>query len=249
MTIVLSPPTHLGCQFYFYPQDREIGERIALGKFEPYLTKLFLKELKAEMKVVDIGANIGYYSILAAKAGCRVLAFEPEKKNFELLLENIKLNKVSEKIRPFNLALGDKRGQLKLNVSFKNFGDHSFFSKKDKVELVRVDTLDNLVGQKIDFIKSDTQGYESRIFAGAINTITKYKPTILYEHWFTNPPELLDYFLYETEEYWQIRRKLKNREVESVNIWATKNPLSFKQRYGDFWLKKYLKQKLNRPKT
>lgn len=249
MTIVLSPSTYFGSKFYFYAQDREMGERIALGKFEPYLTKLFLRELRAGARVIDIGANLGYYSVLAGKMGCEVLAFEPEENNFKLLLENIKINKLQRKIRPFCVALGNKVGKIDLNVSLENFGDHSVFERRNRSVSVLMDKLDNLVINKIDFIKSDTQGAEAMIFAGANKTLCKYKPTIMYEHWFSNPPDLSRYFLYEIEEYWQVRQKMMQKRQESVNVWATKNPLTFYQRFGDFWFKKYLKSKFGKSKT
>ncbi len=250
MTIALSPVGKLGSQFFFNTADREIGERIALGKFEPFLTKLVLDYLRPGMNIVDAGANIGYYSVLAAKLGCNVFAFEPNKHNYELLIKNIKYNKVEKQIKAYQIALGDKKKKTKLYLSKVNFGDHSIFATKDRQkEEVKMDRLDDLIKNiKIDFIKSDTQGAEEQIFKGACKLIQKYMPEILFESW-DEKITLDNYHFYLVDEYLQFRSESRKFFGESVNIWATKKSLSFMEKYRDFWFKKLVKQVLNLPKT
>ena len=79
--------------FFYLENDRYIGQRAAVGKYEPYETQLILRQAKVGGTVIDVGANIGYYTlILADKVGKngKVYAFEPDKINFEILEKNIK---------------------------------------------------------------------------------------------------------------------------------------------------------------
>ena len=71
----------------------------------------------------DVGANVGLYSIYAARFGkCRVYAFEPESQNFALLVENIALNQVAENCQPACLAISEKSGLGSLNVRYVTKG-------------------------------------------------------------------------------------------------------------------------------
>lgn len=250
MTIALSPVGRLDSQFYFDVADRQIGERIALGKFEPYLTKLVIDFLQPKMVVVDAGANIGYYTVLAAKKGCLVYAFEPNKYNYELLVKNIKLNKVEKLVKAFNLAVGDQNKKVKLYLSKENLGDHSIFESKNRryedATMVKLD--DQLANTKIDFIKSDTQGAEEMVFTGGGNIIKKYGPVMLFETW-NRKINLDNYFIYSIDEYLQFRKTFKDFVGESTNVWATKKSLSFTEKYRDFWFKKLAKKVLGKPKT
>ena len=78
-------------KFFYLENDRYIGQRIALEKYEPYETQLILRQAKVGDTVVDVGANIGYYTVLLAdkigKTG-KIYAFEPDKTNFEILKKN-----------------------------------------------------------------------------------------------------------------------------------------------------------------
>ncbi len=58
--------------FWYQWDDKFIGQRIALGKYEPYLAKLILEKIKPESVMVDVGANIGYYSLLAGKTAKKI---------------------------------------------------------------------------------------------------------------------------------------------------------------------------------
>ena len=112
--------------FYYLSNDKYIGQRIALEKYEPYETKLILRQVKKSDVAVDVGANIGYYTILLAdkvgKTG-KVYAFEPDKINFEILLKNIKANNL-ENVIAVNVAVGSKNGKDYLYKSSENLGDH-----------------------------------------------------------------------------------------------------------------------------
>ncbi len=118
-------------KFFYLENDRYIGQRVALGKYEPYETQLILRQTKIGDTVVDVGANIGYYTLLLAnkvgKTG-KVYAFEPDKINFEILAKNVKENNL-ENVVMINAAVGKKEGKLKLHRSEENFGDHKLLLK------------------------------------------------------------------------------------------------------------------------
>lgn len=131
----------------------------------------------------DIGANVGLYSLYAARAGknVQVYSFEPHKLNFATLLENIFLNRLETTIHPMALALGDKSGYFHLNynsmesgasmsqLGHSNLSEDRTFVPKLK-ELLHSTTLDSLIesgeAPTPDMIKIDVDGNELLILKG-----------------------------------------------------------------------------------
>ena len=142
---------------------------------EIYLADVYRREtIKEGMNVIDVGANIGVYTVLATeKVGKngKVVAIEPEPKNYKQLLGNIKLNNFQNVI-PIEAALTDHNGIEKLYCS-PWAGCHSLVITKDRIPSVEVSvkTLDKLVEElnlkKIDLIKIDTEGAEIPVLKGA----------------------------------------------------------------------------------
>ncbi len=141
------------------------------------------KEIKKGMNVIDVGAHIGAYTMLAAeKVGeeGKVIAIEPEPKNYQLLIKNIKLNNFKNVI-PVKIALADHEGFKKLYLHPFISADHSLALRKNegfKENLyikIPVKTLDNLVAElnlnKVDIIKIDAEGSELPILRGAERTL------------------------------------------------------------------------------
>ena len=87
-----------------------------LHEFESMAFALHL--LRPDNLFLDVGANIGSYSILAASLGARCLAFEPVPTAYEHLLENINLNRFGNLIDARNIAIGDKKGRLRMTTGF-----------------------------------------------------------------------------------------------------------------------------------
>ena len=152
---------------------------------EIYFEDVYLqKTLKEGMNIIDIGANVGVYTVLAAeKVGKngKVIAVEPEPKNYKRLIENINLNGFKN-IIPQNIALTDHEGSERLYLSSSS-GSHSLSPKEDTISSIEVSlkTLDNLLEElnlkKIDIIKIDTEGSEIPILKGAEKTL-KTNPNI-----------------------------------------------------------------------
>ncbi len=143
------------------------------GEFEPLQTKLFLDSLKPGMVVFDIGANVGYYTLLASKlvgTKGKVYAFEPDPNNLELLKKNVSLNNCSN-VTIVKKALGEKEETAILSLDKANPGESSLAKtageEKVKVEVI---TLDKFIKQKkiqrADVIKMDIEGAEIMALTG-----------------------------------------------------------------------------------
>jgi len=175
--------------------DKYVGELIAsTGQYEPYESELLLKNIKAGDIVIDVGANIGYYTLLFAKKvgeNGKVYSFEPDPISFAILEKNIQDNKFSN-VEAFNIALSYKQEHLSLFISTENLGDHRLYDdhkikrKKTKVVATTLDlffTGKEFKKNKISLIKIDTQGYEPFITKGAKELIKNQKPTLFFEYW------------------------------------------------------------------
>jgi FkbM family methyltransferase len=157
-----------------------IDRMIYLGTFEPLNTYRFRKLLRPGMTVVDVGANIGYFSWLAArKVGPkgRVVALEPHPMNFAVLQAVQKANRI-ECLTPLQAGLSDANGTARIGkIAASQFADRtaSMVDAAPTDPEVPVWTLDELVEKEalttIDLLKIDVDGFESRILRGARRTL------------------------------------------------------------------------------
>jgi FkbM family methyltransferase len=155
----------------------------------------WLESFQSNETLVDIGANIGMYTIYAAAfAGCRVFAFEPESLNYAELNKNIFVNNLHERVSAFPIALSNevKVDYLNLGAFGVAYSHHDFSENTWKEDmkwddkLTRKDarlrqgcvssTLDALVETGLlpvpDHIKIDVDGLEHRVIAGCRKTLT-----------------------------------------------------------------------------
>ena len=137
--------------------------------------------LKPGATVVDVGANIGYYVLLAANRvgqSGRIIAFEPEPDNLVELRMNVECNGLSNvEIRPF--AVGAETGQIVFATGV-NGRVCSGMAASDTVR-VPIVTLDTTLTDTIDMIKIDVEGYEGEVLAGAESTIKQCRPNLFVE--------------------------------------------------------------------
>ncbi|HEY0740168.1 MAG TPA: FkbM family methyltransferase [Chryseosolibacter sp.] len=118
--------------------------------------------------VVDIGANIGMFSLYAAINGARkVYAFEPNRKSFEILCKNIEVNKFTDIIIPFNEGVSDTDGKiiyLPEDSSPYNVATQAMKTDNVPVETVSLTSiLNDRVKEKVDLLKIDCEGAEYEI--------------------------------------------------------------------------------------
>jgi FkbM family methyltransferase len=156
------------------------------GEFDPEEeTAVFLPLLREGMTVLDIGANVGFFSLLIAqrvgKTG-RVYAFEPVPSIFARLKENIALNGF-ENIVPVQIAISSSSGRANMAVYH---GSSSLFRRvSGEVVEVPIERLDDFVEgegiERVDAIKLDVEGAELHVIRGADKTIRRFKPIMMVE--------------------------------------------------------------------
>lgn len=152
------------------------------GEYEVLETSLVKKVVKPGNIVVDIGAHIGYYTLIFAKLvgpTGKVFAFEPDPENFSLLKKNIEMNGYKNVIL-VQKAVADKNSKIKLYLSEKNKGDHRIYDSFDNREVVEVEAikLDDYLKDyldKINFIKMDIEGAEGGAILGMKNLLAQNK--------------------------------------------------------------------------
>lgn len=181
-----------GFNIWWDSDDSFVGKVVAEDNYEPFESDLFLNFILPDSVVIDVGANIGYYSLLAAKKldakrGGVLFAFEPEQRNFELLEKNIDLNRV-ETVVPMNQAIALENGSMDLFLSKTNKGDHQlYFSPERERQTVKTVSLDGFIHERSihpTVLKVDTQGYDFLILKSAAKYIQSVEHLVLFtEFW------------------------------------------------------------------
>lgn len=170
---------------YVNPKDSIVSMDIWQHKeWEPAESAVFQKELKVGDTVLDVGANIGYFTLLASllvgPTGV-VYAFEPDPENFQLLIKNISLNGF-ENVVAVNQAVGAKSGFVKLFTDEANKGDHRTFDSGEgrPSKQVAITALDDFFAKRnktVDFLKMDIQGFEYQALQGMKKLLNRSKKT------------------------------------------------------------------------
>jgi FkbM family methyltransferase len=146
---------------------------------EATLASMIRDRLRPGDTFVDVGANVGWFTLIAAKAvgpTGRVIAFEPEPRNFNLLRRNVEANGFRN-VTLERKAVSDETGTIRLNLSSTN-ENHSIAVLADQrgfveVDAVRLDDYLSRYDRAINFIKIDTEGAEGRILAGMKETLAR----------------------------------------------------------------------------
>jgi FkbM family methyltransferase len=163
------------------------------GSYEPLLAELCKRLIDPARDVIDVGANVGFYSILAARHTTRkVLAIEPTPNALKLLRENIDRNGVATRVVVFEGAASDVAGELTINtpVGKEEYSSlvsvvHSGAQSETMLQIrVKTNTLDEIIQfHDLDpgFVKIDVEGAEHLVFQGAQAMLEKNRPVIFSE--------------------------------------------------------------------
>jgi len=180
--------------------------------------------------LIDVGANVGMYSVLAAAMGARVFAFEPESQNYAILNRNIYLNGFAELVSAYCTAISDVEGfshlylsEFAIGGSCHNFGESIDYNYKPLSASYKqgayATTLDRLIEQgtvpAATALKIDVDGIEPKVIAGArkllespeLRSVLIEINTNLEDHWEVIDLMLDSGFDYSAEEADQARRK------------------------------------------
>jgi len=159
------------------------------GTWEPEVFRAVTATVKLGMTVIDIGAHIGYYTLLFAKCvgpKGRVVAFEPLPVNFELLKRNIQLNELPY-VQTFSQAVYSRNEEIIITVpdELPYSGDASVYhgrgTKQFRVPAIALDTFCDSSGLRPDIVKMDVEGTEYDVLMGAKKTIDRFRPKLLIE--------------------------------------------------------------------
>jgi FkbM family methyltransferase len=161
--------------FHVHPGSKTFVSRQIFQNsiWEPFETAVIVNHLKPGDVFLDIGANIGYFSVIAAaivgETG-KVIAYEPDERNFTLLKRNLSDNHFTN-AAVFQAALSDYHGRGHIYLCDDNEGDHRIYDCGEGRERMDVDVFSGNhhipeVSRHIDFIKIDTQGSEVHVLRG-----------------------------------------------------------------------------------
>lgn len=161
------------------------------GSHEPFETQFFEENVKPGDVIVDIGANIGYYTLYFAKKVTdqgHIYAFEPDPINFGLLEKNIEINEYKN-ITAVNKAVSNKNEKIKLYICEENRGDHRTYDSQEGREFVEINAthLDAYFldfKKQINLIKMDIQGAEYKAIQGMANLLKRKQDVkLVIEFW------------------------------------------------------------------
>lgn len=188
--------------------------------FEPYTTEVIKQNISNGDLVMDIGANIGYFTLIMAKGikeNGKVFSFEPEPKNFELLKKNVEINNYSNVILE-KKAIGNKTGIAKLYLADRknnifHSGMHRIFrsdlvsqiSNPVSINIIKLDDYlqDLKFIKKIRLIKIDVEGAEFDVLKGmskildenkGIKIVMEFSSENL-EDYGSNPSDVMDFLI------------------------------------------------------
>jgi FkbM family methyltransferase len=186
-----------GLRFWLLSGDKHVSPGMATGNYEGIETAFVRRQVKREMAVLDVGANLGWFTIhlgLLVGADGRVDAFEPRGDLMGLLTKTVAENRLTNvTLHNFALASQNTEGRVIWSSDDANpGGTHLVLSDVIIPEIVAqsvsVKTLDSCISHRVDFIKIDVEGSELLVFRGAERILTRDRPVILVE---VNPENLL----------------------------------------------------------
>ena len=220
-----------------YKNETYIGDAFKKGIYWDIDTLLKLREyINPNRNILEIGGHCGtssiVYSYFLNKK--KLFVYEPQHNMYNLLVQNINQNKLHNKIIPYNLGVFCFEGNGKMNNIDLDGGGGEVLKRYNEEnnlncnfggiclgndgEDIKLTTIDNMKLDDIGYIHCDAQGSENFIFSKGIETITKYRPVILYEN-----NEIFGKYLYDN-----VQKSHPNYKEESL-----------------FDVKKYCMEKLN----
>lgn len=197
--------------------DSPVSKKIQRRKvYEAKETKLIQEYLKPGMRAIDVGAHIGYHTLIMAKNvsdGGWVVSFEPDSDNYRILTDNVTANELKN-VLSFNGGLFDEHCRKPFYKCAGNSGDNRMYKKNPgekatEAAFFKFDDFRPILsgatvmrhGGDIDFVKVDTQGAELRVLEGMSITLTEAGPMAMLVEFYpyglrkfkSSPDDLFDF--------------------------------------------------------
>ena len=171
-----------------YPNYRSVLHHGIIDGHELPFEDYFVRTIKPGDVFFDIGANVGFYSLLARDMGAAVHAFEPTPSTFAVLAKNV------SDVTLVNKAMSDSGGKIPfLDMGIANGTNTIMIKDKDaptiQIESTTLDEYCESSGVRPTMLKIDTEGADMKIIRGGMKTLRKYRPTLVFE---TIDPDLIE---------------------------------------------------------
>ena len=211
---------------YLNPDDMFVSASIAVRGnmiFEEDVTKLLLMLLNEKSNFVDVGANVGWFTLLGAKKAKQVWAFEPEPANFSLLEKSVRKNGL-ENVTLFPFCVSDSDGVVQLSISeSSNRTTHSIVrnvgSRRIAVKSVALDSI--FPASIIDVLKIDVEGAEPLVLLGAQRMIREKRIRNILMEWNPEVWRDRDYLLNAFDLQNTNRKPLREIPKKFCNVYLT----------------------------
>jgi len=207
------------------------------GKHEEFESECVKKVINKGDRVLDIGANQGYFSLFFAKLigeNGKVISFEPDVENCDIIKKNIKLNGYTN-IKLHQKAVCNKTGKIKMYVGDYRTGNRIYESDKNRISVdiegISLDDFLKTSEDSVDFIKIDVEGAESSVIEGMKNYLERKKDLVLMSEFF---PSLIKKFGMEPIEYLEILEQKKFKVFHMDEINRKVKPLNKKEILEEF---------------
>jgi len=165
-----------GSKFIVRNGETGLTGNIYAGLYEFSHMAFLLHVLRNDDLFIDVGANVGSYTILACSAiGASGYAFEPVPSTYKRLIENIFLNHIENRVKCLNVCVGNEQGSIaftsKMDTTNHVIASGEQNDNKINVEVTKLDKV--LMGKSPTLIKIDVEGYETKVLEGAVETLKK----------------------------------------------------------------------------
>ena len=145
--------------------------QIFTGLYDYHEMFFLLHFLREDDLFVDVGANVGVYTILAsAVKGAKSISMEPIPKTYNHLLNNVALNHIEKIVNVLNMGVGEKSGELRFAYNLNSAVNHvdMYAESSQNNIVVKVDSLDHILqGEEPVMLKIDVEGFEAMVIKGA----------------------------------------------------------------------------------
>jgi FkbM family methyltransferase len=178
-----------GAKIWVDLADKYVGFGCLIDDYEPLETAAFRRLLRPGFRVVDVGANVGWFTFLAAQCigpEGRITAIEPRKPTVDYLRRSVCLNRLEDQITVIENAVGDRSDNISIawnplshNPGSAHLAQPGESAETQPAEMRELDTL--LAGSPVDCIKMDIEGAEGLALARAGAVLREYRPFIMCE--------------------------------------------------------------------